>query len=155
VSIGSDTPWLSCVAVCYFEIGLIRSAHRGEGLPSNELLITGCATGTLVEPIADHGDATRSVSRRVASRCIASDRIAAMRRGISKMATFVHPRLHARGHFCSAPHDFASGGGGGVRARFDPDAHAAQHTERRESAKEINNTTPFIRYTSERQYARK
>jgi len=53
-------------------------------------------------------EACRVASHRVASRCIASDRIAAMRCGISKMATFVHPRLHARGHFCSAPLDFTS-----------------------------------------------
>jgi hypothetical protein len=63
----------------YVEIGLIRSARRGEGLPSNELLITGRATRTLVKPIADYGDATRSVSRRVASRCIALHRVGSYR----------------------------------------------------------------------------
>lgn len=127
------------------ELILLRYIHRiagAEAFPGNELLITGARNASSCKSIADHVGATRNVSRRaprvsavyrVASRRIASRGAA---RGISKTATFVHPRLHARGHFCDAPlgstlraEDSERGKGGRRNTRFDPKQYIDTRTD--------------------------
>lgn len=124
----------------------MRSAHRAEGLPGNELLINLVAQREpLLKPIADCArcNEKRVASRRAASRCIASDRIAAMRRRYLENGDLRAPEIARARTFlrCSAPLDFARGNEAGrpgerartrmcerrsgeERVRFDPELYA-------------------------------